>query len=155
MAGSLGTVAAGRHVAPAPTAGSRLVVEDPATGVVCADPDAIGVAGLDLVDERLGQAGQGVVDWVAHVAVTDRHAVGGLDKLDPLARLERPIDLGQRGRIGGPTVNHGVRHLAKGATDRPDLRQGFLCGGTRLAARGRSPAMDHPAVEKPVGRLTE
>jgi len=52
-------------------------------------------------------------------------------------------------------VNHGVRHLAEGATDRPDPREGIVCGGTRRAVRGHSPAMDHSAIEQPLGRIAE
>ena len=155
MAGGLCPVSAGRHVAPAPTAGPRLVVEDPTARVIGADPDAIGVAGLDLLDEGLGQAGEGVVDRVANMAVTDRHAIRGRDEFDPLARVERPIDLGQRGRICWPTVNDGVRHLAEGAADGPDPRQGLVGGGAGRSIGGCPPAMDDPAGEEPVGRIAE
>ena len=71
VAGRLGLVATGRHAAPAPAAGPRRVVEDPAAAVVVADPDALGVPAGQLAHERVGQARQGVVDRVADVAVVD------------------------------------------------------------------------------------
>src|SRR5260221_13191015 len=58
MAGGLRPVATGRHVTPAAPAGPRLVVEDPTARVVVADPDAVGIAGLDLADERACQTGE-------------------------------------------------------------------------------------------------
>ena len=62
VARGLGAVATGRHVAPAAAGRPRGVVEDPAAGVVVADPDAVRMTAGQLGHQRLGQAGQGVVD---------------------------------------------------------------------------------------------
>ena len=110
---------------------------------------------LDLIDERLGQAGEGVVDRVADVAVTNRQAVGFLHELDALAGLERSIDLGQGCGIGPATVEDRVGHLAEGATNRSDPRKGLVGGGTGRATGDRSPGMDDPALEEPVGGIAE
>ena len=97
VAGGLGAVAAGRHVAPAPPAGARGVVEDPAARVVVADPDALGVAGGQLRTSgsarraRASSIGSPTWRW------STRDAVGRRDELDDLAGVERAVD-GRRAR---------------------------------------------------------
>ena len=126
MAGRLGPVAAAGHVAPDPATGPGLIEEHPAARVVGADPDPLGAAVLDLVDERVGEAGEGVVERVANVAVADRDAVGLLDELDALAGADRPIDLGEglvaRGPVMGDRVSQWAAssNVVRWSTRKPD-----------------------------------
>ena len=74
-----------------------------------------------LDDERLGQAGQRVVDRIADVAVVDADAVGRRRELDDLARVQRPVDR-RRARpcAGDAMLGDRVGDLAEGRADRAD-----------------------------------
>lgn len=124
MAGGFGPVAAGRHIAPSPLTPARLVEEDPAARVVRADPDAIGATGPDLVNERIGQPGQGVVERIADVTMPDGHAVGRADEFDPLPRSDRAIDFREGIHFGRPAVAHGVGDITQGRPHGAHASQG-------------------------------
>src|SRR4029079_6961529 len=83
VAGGLRPVAAAGHVAPEPATRAGLIEEDPTAGVVGADPHAVGSAALDLLDERVSQAGERVVERIARGAVADRNPGGPLPRLPP------------------------------------------------------------------------
>ena len=93
MTSGLGPIATAGHLAPASTAGPRVVVEDPAARVTGAGPQSLGPTGRDLADDRLGQVGQGVVDRVADVPMIEAEAVGARDELDHLAGAQGSVDL--------------------------------------------------------------
>ena len=140
MARGLGPVPARRHVAPAPLSGARFVVEDPATGVVGADPEPAVVTATDLADDRLGDPGEDVVDRVPDVAVAELHAVVGRDELESGLRLERPVDLGERVGIGRLLVGDRVRDVAKGGP-RPDDAIERRLGARRPASEKGDPPL--------------
>ncbi len=110
----------------------------------------------DLANERIGQAGQRVVERIADVAVPDRHAVRRSDELDPLASRDRPIDLGEGFRFGRPAVAHGVRDVAQGRADGAHPGERGVVVDARRAQRGRSStAVTDAPPDQPGGGIVE
>jgi len=130
MASGFRPIAARRHVAPTPLSATRLVEKHPATGVVGADPDAIGATGADLVDKRIGQACQGIVEGIADVAVADRYAIGRADELDALARGDRPVDFGEGIGIGRPAMADRVGDVSQRSAHGTHACQGLVVADT-------------------------
>ena len=86
MAGRLGAVAAGGHIAPAPATGSGFVVEDPAAGVVGTDPHPIGAAGANLAPEHSNEI---IYGYAVGLDMTRR------DLQIDMREKKRPWDLGK------------------------------------------------------------
>ena len=118
--------------------------------------DAIGATVPDLGDERIGEAGQGVVERVADVAVADRHAIGRADELDPLAGRDRPVDLGKRFLIGRPAMAHRVGDLPQRRTHRTHAGERVVLADTPGTKRGRpAAAVTDAPLDQPVRRVVE
>ena len=65
------------------------------------------MTGGQFHDERVGQAGEGVVDRIADMAMVDVAAIGPRNELDDLACVERPIDGFECAGIGRSLLGDG------------------------------------------------
>ena len=113
-----------------------------------------------LEHERIGQAGQRVIDRVADVAMIDVDAVGAGHELDDLSRVQRPVDRLEGGRRRGRVPGERQRDLAQRCADRPDAGQVARRGGLgRAAACGSGPVgaflVDDAAIDEPGQRRVE
>ena len=81
------------------------------------------MAGGQFDHERVGQAGERVVDRIADVSMVDADAVGSRHELDDLTRVKRPVGRLERGRVWGPMVDDCRGDLAHRAADGMDAAQ--------------------------------
>ena len=81
------------------------------------------MTGRQLLDERVGQARERVVDRVADVAVVDVDAVRRRDQLDDLAGVERAIDRLERTDARGALLGDRIGDLAQRRADAMDACQ--------------------------------
>ena len=108
----------------------------------------------ELADHRVRDAGKGVVDGVAHVAMVHAAAVRGRDQLDDLAGVQRAIDDRQGRTVRGALLDDRIGEFAQGPAHGADLGEVPLADrGPRLVDRGdpiRALEVDHAAVDEPV-----
>ena len=145
MAGGLGPVAAGGHVAPAPAPGPRGVVEEPAAGVAAAH-GGCAPAGRTVSSRTIGSASRarassiGSPTWRWSTATQPsarRH------ELDDLAGVERPVDRLERAGCGGRCST------TAWATSRSAARTAWTRSSVARAGRGSAAA----CVGQPIGAL--
>ena len=143
VAGGLGAIATARHVAPAPLARARLVVEHPAAEIVGADAQPLRVAGSQLLDERLGHACERIVDRVADVAVADADPVRTGNQLRGRTSAEGAVHPVERAGLRGTALRDGVGNFSERRSHGKDAVEVLLGRFERLS-------MDQPALGKPL-----
>ena len=123
MAGGLGAVAAGLHVAPAPSARGRRVVERPAARLVGAGAEAIRPATPELSNDGRSEGRQGIADLRSAVLVANAQR-------RPIDVEPRTVSLGEGaidgvhgGSEGRAVLNDRIEDLAESIANRPYTRQ--------------------------------
>ena len=115
--------------------------------------DALRLTGDELLDERLGQPGQRVVDRIAHMAMVNVAAVDRSRQLDDLSGMERSIDLGDGVGTRRPVLHGGIRDLAEGGAHGVDsldlLRRPFRIRPGSTPGSNRSLEVDQAAIGEP------
>ena len=139
----LGLVAAGAHVAPAAPAGRGGVEECPAAAIVRAHAKAFRSPGRELLDDRLGDQRERVVDRPVGMAVADTE--GGAVELEAgrAAQLEGRVDEVDGVGLGLAALDHGIDDLAQGASHAADT------GEVRLEDGNAGVGMHELVLEEP------
>ena len=106
-----------------------------------------------LAHERIGQAGQGVIDRVADVAVVHVDAIPRGDQLDDLAGMESPVHGVERGGIRGALLGDRIGDLAQRRSHGMDpgelFRASRRLGGHLLTPALRALVVDDPTLDEP------
>jgi hypothetical protein len=152
VAGGLGLVAAGAHVAPAAAARRRGVEEGPAAAIVGAHPEALGAPRGELLDDRLGNQRERIVDRRVRMSMPDPERGAVELQAGRPARLEHRVHEMHGVRVGLAPLDHSVDHLAERAPNSADA------GQIRVAQQEPGVGMDQLVLQEPdrrVGRLLQ